>query len=161
MSFPTSGALEVNWESKVKTAEVIRRHRPDILITMPRESLYEQAHSDHESTHLLVYHARDLAARNIPLPSGLPPHFVNDLYFLSDGAPGDLFIDVTEVSPLVQRAWQEIAYDDLLQAGHGALPPGISLKRSIRYQQRVRKGVVVEAYRPCYYEEKTLPLFPE
>ncbi|MEW6356734.1 MAG: PIG-L family deacetylase [Planctomycetota bacterium] len=161
MDFPSSGALEVNWETKVKMAELLRRHRPDILITMPRESLYEQPHSDHESTHLLVYHARDLAARDIALPSGSAPHFVNDVYFLSDGQPGDVFIDVTDVSDLAQRAWKEIGYDDLLGSVHGALPAGISLKRSVNYRHRVRKGIAVEAYRPCYYEEKVLPLFPD
>jgi LmbE family N-acetylglucosaminyl deacetylase len=161
MDFPSSGALEVNWESKVKTAELIRRLRPDILITMPREGLHEQPHSDHESTHLLVYYARDLAGRNIALPSGLEPHFVNDLYFLSDGRPGDIFIDVTEVTELVRRAWAEIGYGELLEAGHGALPAGVSLKRSVEYRHRVRKGIAVEAYRPCYYEEKVVALLPE
>jgi len=161
MDFLSSGVTEVNWESKVKMAEVIRRHQPDIVITVPREPLYEQPHSDHESTHLLVYHGRDLAARGIALPSGLPPHFVNDLYFLGEGGPGEVFIDVTEVSDLVRCAWDELAYHDLLGAGYGTLPAGISLKRSVEYRHRVRQDVVVEAYRPCYYEEKTLPLFPE
>lgn len=161
MDIPSSGMNQVDWESKVKVAEVIRRHRPDIIVTMPHEQLYEQPHSDHETTHLLVWHGRDLASRPIDLPSGLPPHFVNDLYFLGNGDPGDIFIDVTDVNEQVHQAWRELSYGDILQAGHGMQPRGVSLKRSVNYQQRVPPGVQVEAYRPCYWVEKTRELFPE
>jgi len=161
MDFPSSGMAEVHWEGKVKVAELIRHHRPDTIITMPREHVYEQPHSDHETTHLLVWHGRDLASRPIDLPSGLPPHFVNDLYFLGNGDPGDVFVDVTGVQDQVRQACQELAYGELLQAGHGAQPEGVSVKRSVNYQQRVPPGVVVEAYRPCYFVEKTVGLLPE
>ncbi len=160
LGFPSSGMLEVTWQTKVAIAEVIRRLRPDVMITMPRESMYEQPHSDHEATHLLVYHARDLAARRFELPSGLSPHFVNDLYFLGDGSPGDIFVDVGEVQELVREAWEAIAYGDLLAAGHGALPLGVSLKRPVGYQRRAGPDRAVEAFRACYYREKTLDLLP-
>jgi len=160
LSFASSGVLEVTRENKVAIAEVIRRLRPDVMITMPREEMYEQPHSDHEATHLLVYHARDLAARRFELPSGLPSHFVNDLYFLGDGSPGDIFVDVTDVQELVGRAWEAIAYGDLLSASHGALPLGVSLKRPVVYQRRVGPDCAVEAFRACYYREKTLELLP-
>lgn len=161
MDLPSSGMAAVDWEGKVKVAELLRRLRPGILITMPRETLYEQPHSDHETAHLLAYHGRDLAARPLALPSGAPPHFVNDLYFLGDGSAGDIFVDTTEVADLVQSAWRELSYDGLLGAGYGALPPGVSLKRTVDYQARVHPGTRVEAYRACYYQEKALPLFPD
>lgn len=161
MAIPSSGQNQVDWDGKVKVAEVIRRHRPDIIITMPLEQLYEQPHSDHETTHRLVWHGRDLASRPIELPSGLPPHFVNDLYFLGNGGPGDVFIDVTDVAEQVRQAWKELSYGAILDAGYGTQPAGVSLKRSVNYQQRVRPGTQVEAYRPCYWAEKTRELFPE
>jgi len=161
LGLASSGVAQVDWAGKVRVAELIRRLRPDILVTMPREALYEQPHSDHETAHQLAWHGRDLAARQIELPSGLAPHLVNDLYFLGDGSAGDVFIDVTAVTDRVQQAWQELCYGELLGAGHGALPLGVSLKRSVDYQQRVRPGITVEAFRPCRYEEKPLALFPD
>ena len=160
MDFPASGAWEPDWQAIVKVAELIRRLRPDILITMPAEGMYEQPHRDHENSHRVVYYARDAAARDLP---GIEaePWFLNDLYFLGDGSPGDTFIDVSGVEDVVQRSREVMAYHKLLEAVHGALPPpGGSLKRSVGYQVRAGPDARTQAFRPCYYREKVLDGFP-
>jgi len=159
MDFLSGGWLEVTWENKIAVAEVVRRIRPDIMITIPAEGLYDQPHCDHAATHQLVYYARDLAARTVELPSGRPPHYVNDLYFLGDGSHGDIFIDVTDVADVIRAAREEIAYMDLRSASHGALPLAGG-PRSLSYQRRAGDDMALEAFRSCYYREKTLPRLP-
>ncbi|MCD6360750.1 MAG: PIG-L family deacetylase, partial [Armatimonadetes bacterium] len=109
MGFPSSGAWEPDWSAIVKVAELFRRLRPDIVVTMPAESMYEQPHRDHSNCHQVVYHARDAAARDLPGIAG-EPFFINDLYFLGDGDHGDIFIDVSGVEDIVRRSTETMAY---------------------------------------------------
>ena len=160
MGFPASGAWEPDWAAIVKVAELFRRLRPDIVITMPPETMYEQPHRDHANCHRVVYYARDAAGRELPGIEG-EPFFVNDLYFLGDGSSGDIFIDVSSVMDVARRAHEALQYRSLLEGMHGALPPpGGSLKRSANYQTRAGADRQVQAFRSCYYREKTLEGFP-
>ena len=160
MDFPASGAWEPDWSSIVKIAELLRRLRPDIVITMPAEPMYDQPHRDHSNAHQVVYYARDAAARVLPDIEG-EPFFVNDLYFLGDGSPGDIFIDVSGVEEIVRASHEAMAYHRVLEGGHGALPPpGGSLKRPINYSRRAGPDCQVQAFRSCYYREKPLEGFP-
>jgi LmbE family N-acetylglucosaminyl deacetylase len=159
--FPGSGSWEPDWAATVKIAELLRRLRPDIVVTMPAESMHEQPHRDHSNSHQVVYYARDAAARVLPGIDG-EPFFVNDLYFLGDGSPGDIFIDVSGVEDIVRRSHEAMAYLHMREQSHGALPPpGGSLKRSPNYQTRAGPDRQVQAFRSCYCRERTLDAFPE
>ncbi len=161
MDFAASGAWEPDWAAISAVAELLRRLRPDIAVTMPAESMYEQPHRDHANCHQVVYYARDAAARVLPGIAG-EPFFVNDVYFLGDGTPGDIFIDVSGVEDIVRQSHETMAYHRLLEGVHGALPaPGGSLKLGVNYQRRAGPEGTVQAYRSCYYCEKTLDAFPE
>ena len=159
--FPGSGSWEPDWAAIVKIAELLRRLRPDIVVTMRPETMYEQPHRDHNNCHYVVYHARDAAARELPGIDG-EPFFVNDLYFMGDGSAGDIFIDVSGVGDVVRRSHEAMAYGGVLEGSHGAgPPPGGSLSRPTNYQTRVGGGQHVQAYRSCYRTERMLDGFPE
>ncbi len=75
--FPVAdGALEVNEENKFALCDIIRKYKPDVLLTHWKNSM----HKDHEATYQIVRDAQFYAA----LPGferELPPHFAAGPYY--------------------------------------------------------------------------------
>jgi LmbE family N-acetylglucosaminyl deacetylase len=91
------GELPVNEEVKLQVCDLIRQHRPAVILTHWRGSM----HKDHIATHDIVADALFYAA--LPaLQRELPAHRGVRLYFPEnwedmDGWRADLFLDVSDV----------------------------------------------------------------
>jgi LmbE family N-acetylglucosaminyl deacetylase len=98
------GTLQVNDEMKFIVADLIRKHKPDVLITHWKHSM----HKDHEATHHIVNDAQFYAA----LPGFKrqdAPHFASGPYYAENWEdPTDFHPYVfVEVSEQGYRLWQE------------------------------------------------------
>lgn len=98
------GTLQVNDEMKFMVADLIRKHKPDVLITHWKHSM----HKDHEATHHIVNDAQFYAA----LPGFIrqdAPHFASGPYYAENWEdPTDFHPYVfVEVSEKGYRLWQE------------------------------------------------------
>lgn len=94
--------MVVNDESRFLLCDIIRKHKPDILLTHWRNSM----HRDHELTCKLVYEAQLLAG----LPSverELPAHFAAGPYMAENWEDPDGFVPHTymEVTPEGFELW--------------------------------------------------------
>jgi len=98
------GTLQVNDEMKFIIADLIRKYKPDVLITHWKNSM----HKDHEATHRIVLDAQFYAA----LPGFKrqdAPHFAAGPYYAENWEdPTDfqpyVFVEVSEQG---YRLWQE------------------------------------------------------
>lgn len=97
------GFLEPTYEVKRDTVRVVRRFKPDIIITTDPARLYSWgiSHHDHRAAGLValdVVHVGAGNARYFPelLAEGLPPHRVRELW-ICRGDEANLEVDVTSV----------------------------------------------------------------
>lgn len=105
------GFLEKTNDILRDTVRVIRRVKPDIILTTNPERLFSPwgiSHRDHRTAGLIVLDAVFPAARNhrfFPelLTEGLEPHKVNEIW-VSRGADADLMIDISDVYDLRTQA---------------------------------------------------------
>jgi len=93
------GRIEDTFENRCKVAEVIRRHRPQIVLA-PYYNLpigRGLGHNDHYKTGQIVSNAFNLAhLRKAPIPG--EPHQARAIYFyfLPPGIPPTFIVDVTD-----------------------------------------------------------------
>ncbi len=97
------GELENNREFRGILVRVVRKYRPDIVLSMdPANNRFENpyvSHSDHRATALAVFDAIYPAAGNrnfFPeqLVDGLTPHSVDGVYFFGTDRP-NTWVDIT------------------------------------------------------------------
>ncbi|MBG9793762.1 GlcNAc-PI de-N-acetylase [Paenibacillus dendritiformis] len=94
------GELQDNEENRLKVCDVIRRVRPNIIITHFKNSM----HKDHMTTHRIVNDARFFAG----LPSferELPAFFASKLYYAEN------WEDAVDYKPYVYVDFSQEAYD--------------------------------------------------
>jgi LmbE family N-acetylglucosaminyl deacetylase len=99
------GRIEYNLENRFKLMDVIREHQPDLIITHSDKD----DHPDHRKTGELVSDAYYMAS--LPMvDSEFEPWDPDNIFYFgkpnSDFAP-DLFVDISDVFDLKQRAVKE------------------------------------------------------
>ena len=105
------GRLEPNLQLRDCLVNVLRRLKPDIVISMePTQGGFDNFylyHPDHRATAIALYDAIYPAAGTatyVPEPdAGLPPHRVREAYF-SGGPNPDTYVDITEAIDLKVQA---------------------------------------------------------
>lgn len=117
------GELPVDDEARLRVCDLIRKEKPDLILTHWKGSI----HKDHTATHQIVQDAVFYAA----LPSirrEHPAHHVRGIYYPEnwedmDGWRADIFLDVSDI-------WDE--YLDMLRS-HELMRGGISSFRYLDY----------------------------
>jgi LmbE family N-acetylglucosaminyl deacetylase len=117
------GELPVNDEAKFRLCDLIRQHRPAVILTHWRGSI----HKDHVATHQIVQDAIFYAG----LPAirrELPAHSVSGLYYAEnwedmEGFQPNVYLDVTDV-------WD--SFLDVLRS-HALMRGGVSSFRYLDY----------------------------
>ncbi|MBX3069845.1 MAG: PIG-L family deacetylase [Thermomicrobiales bacterium] len=94
----TDGEVEPNLELRGEIVRMIRRHKPNVLITHDPFRAYA-FHPDHRGVGLAAHDAVYPSARDplfFPehLEEGLEPHKVNEIWYFNAEHP-DLFVDIT------------------------------------------------------------------
>ncbi|REK63482.1 MAG: PIG-L family deacetylase [Cohnella sp.] len=94
------GELQNTEEMRLRVCDVIRRVRPDVIITHYKSSM----HKDHNTTHLIVGDARYYAAL-APLKRELPAFFASRLYYAEN------WEDAVDYKPYIYVGFDQEAYD--------------------------------------------------
>lgn len=99
------GTLNPDEETAMALADLIRRHKPQVLITHWKNSI----HKDHGATHRLVKDAQFYAG----LPGfvrDLPPHFASGPYYAENWEDAEGFVPrvYVRVSPEGYEKWREL-----------------------------------------------------
>jgi LmbE family N-acetylglucosaminyl deacetylase len=120
------GELENNREFRKTLVRVLRRYRPDIVVSMdPANVSFENiyvSHADHRAAALAAFDAIYPAARNrnfFPelLEEGLEPHAVGRIFFFGTADP-NAWVDISEtieikIAALRAHQSQVAAFEDL------------------------------------------------
>lgn len=105
------GQIEFNLELREKITRVIRKEKPDLIITQSPKRRYDRifaSHPDHlavgEATLSAVYpDAQNPHAHPHLLDEGYEPHQVKAVWIVADESP-DTFVDITEVMDIKLEA---------------------------------------------------------
>lgn len=99
------GELQNNEENRLQVCDVIRRVKPNVIITHYKSSM----HKDHNTTHLIVTDARYYAALP-PLKRELSAHFAARLYYAEN------WEDAVDYKPYVYVDFDQAAFDLWVEA---------------------------------------------
>ena len=151
----TDNEIYLDLEKVNEIADIIRRVRPDILIThLPLDT--SPGHDDHPITGQIVMSALQVASNRVPQFDGVEPYHgvkqtffsfaggaeANSKSFFTSGIIPDVWVDIT---PVIDKKVQ--AMDQLVsQAYHGETSRGIAEARDGRW------GMIAE----CAYAEPFL-----
>ncbi len=102
------GEVTPDVTSKKRLVEVIRRVRPDIIITQDPEHSFTDLDPDRRQAMVLYLEAIALASRDFATEEkGLPPHPIPTIYYMMPSRP-NCVVDITPVWELKRRAMEKL-----------------------------------------------------
>ena len=147
------GRVIYSLEHRLALVDVIREHRPDVILTHFREDM----HPDHRATSRLVTDAYYMAS--LPLvESDHPPHDPENVYYFGKPTSAfepEIFVDVTEYQPVKEEAIDSHESQVAFLQEHGGIDAEFeNLIEGIRAEARVlgkRTGVeFAEGFAPLH-----------
>lgn len=111
------GEVQADLPAKIKLVSLLRRIRPDIVITQDPEHYLLDLDPDRREAMLLYLEALALSGRNWRTEECGPPHPIRSIYFMAHDHPNCL-VDISEVYELKERAMEELRLQLEFTAGH-------------------------------------------